>query len=133
MQLLYNLILRSIILLFKNCQGGGEAMAKEAIEKVRNVEEEAARLLEEASQKSKDGIHEAEVFADKEYKRILSEAKTQAEKIKELAVEEGESVARPIIEKGIKEAKDLVNLENERLESGIDIIIERIVSGNGNS
>ena len=78
-------------------------------DRIRNAEIEAARLLEEGSQKSKDTIREGEVFAEKEYKRILSEAKAQAEKIKESAVEEGESIARPIIEKGIQEAKDLTN------------------------
>lgn len=133
MQLLYNLLLRSDTILSKIYQIGGEAMAKEAIEQIRNAEIEAARLLEEGSQKSKDTIREGEVFAEKEYKRILSEAKAQAEKIKESAVEEGESIARPIIEKGIQEAKDLTNLSGEKLDSGINIIIERIVRGNGNS
>lgn len=112
---------------------GGEAMAKDAIETVREAEEKAKALLQDASQTSKDSIHEAELFAEQEYKRILSEAKTQAEEIKRSAVEEGESIAKPILEKGIEEAKELSKLSDEKIDSAINIIIERIVNANGNS
>ena len=108
-------------------------MAKDAIEMVKSAEEKAAALLQEASQRSSNSIHEAEVFAEQEFKSIILEAKAQAEKIKKTAVQEGESIAKPIIEKGIGEAKELSKLSNEKIESAINIIIERIVNANGNS
>lgn len=112
---------------------GGEAMAKDAIGSVKDAEEKARAILQSAIQDSKNSQQEAEVLAEQEYKRILSDAKAEAEKIKRLAVQEGESIAKPIIERGIEGAKSLKNLKDENLDSAVNIIIERIVNANGNS
>ena len=126
MQLLYNLLLRSDTILSKIYQIGGEAMAKEAIEQIRNAEIEAARLLEEGSQKSKDTIREGRCLQRKSIS-VFFQRQRLKQKNQRVSSGRRESIARPIIEKGIQEAKDLTNLSGEKLDSGINIIIERIV------
>ena len=108
-------------------------MAKDAIEVVKDAEEKAKALIQSAIQDSKNSEQEAEALAEQEYKRILSDAKAEADKIKRLAVQEGESIAKPIIESGIVGAKALNDLEDEKLDSAVNIIIERIVNADGNS
>lgn len=108
-------------------------MARDAIGSVKDAEERAKEMLQNAIQASKDAEHQTEVLAEQEYKRILSDAKAEAEKIRRQAVQEGESIANPIIEKGIEEAKALKELKDENLDSAVNIIIERIVNANGDS
>ncbi|MDD2482582.1 MAG: ATPase [Lutispora sp.] len=108
-------------------------MAKDAIETVKDAEEKAKTLLQDAILTSKNSKQEAETLAEQEYKKILANAKNEAEEIKRLAVQEGESIAKPIIERGIESAKALNDLKDEKLDSAVNIIIERIVNANGNS
>lgn len=108
-------------------------MAKDAIEAVREVEEKAKTLLQDAALTSKELRQEAESLADKEYGQILAQAETKAKQLKDTAVLEGEAIAKPIIDKGMEEAKALFEMNDKELEPAVTIIIERIVNANGNS
>lgn len=112
---------------------GGEAMAKDAIEAVKAAEEKAKTLLNEAIVNSKESIKASEQLAAEEYKRIISLAESEAKEIKNKAIQEGETLAKPIIERGTIEAKSLYDMNDDRLENAVNIIIERIVNANGNS
>ena len=108
-------------------------MAKHAIESVREAVLKAQEVLDEARNKKNQTRLEAEKNAEIEFNKILSEAQAEAKSIKDKALQEGESIAKPIIEKGLKEAETINNLNDVKLESAMNIIIERIVSANGNS
>ncbi len=108
-------------------------MAKEAIEAVREAEQEANRMLQDATQTSRDIKKEAERLAEEKYQQILEEANREAEEIKQKALQEGEAVAKPILEKGMKESERLIALSDEDLSQAVNIIIERIVNTYGNS
>lgn len=108
-------------------------MARDAIESVREAENKAQEILEEARNKKIHSRLEAEKNAELEFNKILSEAKAEAKSIKDNALNEGESIAKPIMEKGLTEAETINNLKNVKLEAALNIIIERIVSANGNS
>lgn len=108
-------------------------MAKDAIEAVREVEEEAKALLQEATFTSKELRQKSESLAEKEYEQILNEADLKAKQLIDIALLEGEAIAKPMIDKGIEEAKALLDMKEKDLDSAVNIIIERIVNANGNN
>jgi V/A-type H+-transporting ATPase subunit G/H len=108
-------------------------MAKDAIEAVKAAEEEARTLLQEATINSRDSLKKSEQLGDEEYNRIILQAETDAKLIRNKAILEGETIAKPILERGTNEAKSLSEMNVEKLESAVNIIIERIVNANGNS
>jgi len=126
-------LFRYILPLWLIVREGGEAMAKDAIELVKDAEAKAKALLQDAIQSSKKSKQEAEVLAEQEYEKIISQAREEAEKIKNKAKEEGEAAAGPIIEKGFKEAQALRDISSKNLDSAVNIIIERVVNANGYS
>ncbi|MFY9213082.1 MAG: hypothetical protein WAO45_00010 [Tissierellaceae bacterium] len=108
-------------------------MAKDAIEAVKEAEQQGHRILQEATQASRDSKREAELTAQKKYMEILEEANREAEALREKALKEGEEISAPLIETGIKEAEEIIALPVAELDLAANIIIERIVSANGNS
>ena len=112
---------------------GGDMVAKEAIEAVKASEEEARTILQEANQKAKDSKKETELMANQKYQEIIKGAMDECEALKQQALSEGESTSKPIIEKGIQDAKKISGLTDKDLDSAVNIIIERIVNADGNS
>jgi V/A-type H+-transporting ATPase subunit G/H len=112
---------------------GGVRMAKEAVELVKQAEEEAKALLEQYRIYSEKALDEAKVSAKEKYKQILYDAKTEAENIKKKAEEDAQSKAQPTILKGKENADAIRNMDEKELTSAINIVIERIVKTNGNS
>ncbi|TJX13181.1 hypothetical protein E9840_10360 [Tissierella creatinini] len=108
-------------------------MAKDAIEAVREAELKAKEILEEAKITRKNSRIEAEKSAENQFNKVLSEAEAESNSIKDKALSEGELMAKPIIQKGLEEAEAINGLKGVKLESAVNIIIERIVNANGNS
>lgn len=112
---------------------GGDAMGNNAIEAVREAEEKARTLLQDTNNKVVELKKEAEAIAEKEYEKILSDTESKSKDLKETAIEEGKAIAKPIIDKGIKDAKALLAMNNKDLKDAVNIIVERVVNANGNS
>jgi V/A-type H+-transporting ATPase subunit G/H len=108
-------------------------MAKEAIEAIKSAEDKAKEIINEATQASRDSLLEAKKKAEEEYKNIIDLAETKAKEIKDKAIKDGEEIAKPIIDNGSVKANALNQLDNQKLESAVNIILERIVNPNGNS
>jgi len=115
-----------------HAENGGERMAKEALEKVRQAEEKAREITKEASQKARDIRREAEARADERYKEIMNMAANETEVLREKARLEGEQEAKPILENGKVKAEELSALDGKVLEDAVNIILERIVKADGN-
>ena len=112
---------------------GGEAMAMDAIQIVKEAEEKAREILETATAAAKRSAEEAVNKAEEEYQSIISNAESKAKLIGLKAIEEGETIAKPILDKGQSEVESLRGMEASKLEGIVDIIIERIVKTDGNS
>lgn len=108
-------------------------MAKEAIEAVKAAEEKAKGILVEAGHKSRDSRRDAELTAERLYREILEKTEKDAQLLKENAVKEGETIAKPIIEKGKLESQKIASLQDNDLSGAVNLIIERIVNADGNS
>lgn len=108
-------------------------MAKEAIEAVKAAEEKAKGILLEAGHRSRDSRRDAELKAEGLYREILEKAEKDAHLLKENAVREGETIAKPIIETGLLESQKIASLQDSDLIDAVNLIIERIVNADGNS
>lgn len=108
-------------------------MAKEAIFAVKEAENQAQQLLNDAKEKSKRLREESILEGDAEFNRILEEGRVEAERIKEKALEEGQALANPILEEGQLKANNLSNLDSSKMDKAVNFIIERIVKTNGDS
>ncbi|WP_454053987.1 ATPase [Clostridium sp. Marseille-Q7071] len=108
-------------------------MALEAINKVKTAEDQAAQILEKALKESKDIIKNAEREADKQYEVRLTEAYKEAEQIKSKFISESEVESEPIMKKGKEEVGHILNVDANKFNSAVKLVIERIVNFNGNS
>lgn len=108
-------------------------MALEAINKVKTAEDQAAQILESALKESKDIIKNAEREADKQYEARLTETYKEAEQIKSKFISESEVESEPIMKKGKEEVDHILNVDANKFNSAVKLVIERIVNFNGNS
>ena len=98
-------------------------MTTDAINRVKEAEMKAKSLIDEAKQQAialkKNSEKECESISEKEIKFSL--------------VNEGELLAKPVIEKARVDVDLIKSVDNNKLESVVNSIVERIVSVNGNS
>lgn len=111
---------------------GGVGMATEAIIKVKEAEEQAKKIINNARDDARQILQEAEQLAEESYRKIITAAETEAKKLYDQAIAEGERTAQPILEKGKKEATSIRDFEENQLNRVVENIVERIVNTNGN-
>lgn len=112
---------------------GGDEMTTDAINRVKEAEIKAKSLLDEAKQQAialkKNSEKECESISEK----VISDANKKAEEIKFSLINEGEMLAKPVIEKARIDVDLIKSVDDKKLESVVNSIVERIVSVNGNS
>lgn len=112
---------------------GGDEMTTDAINRVKEAELEAKSLVDaaklEATNLKKTSGKECTEISDK----VISEANKKADEIKLGLINEGEMLAKPVIEKAKREVEHIKSVDDKKLESVVNSIVERIVSVNGNS
>lgn len=112
---------------------GGDEMTTDAINRVKEAELEAKSLVDaaklEATNLKKTLGKECGAISDK----VISEANKKADEIKLGLINEGEMLAKPVIEKAKREVEHIKSVDDKKLESVVNSIVERIVSVNGNS
>ena len=112
---------------------GGDEMTTDAINRVKEAELEAKSLVDaaklEATNLKKTSGKECTEISDK----VISEANKKADEIKFGLINEGEMLAKPVIEKAKREVEHIKSVDDKKLESVVNSIVERIVSVNGNS
>ncbi|WP_269722846.1 ATP synthase subunit B family protein [Parvimonas micra] len=112
---------------------GGDEMTTDAINRVKEAELEAKSLVDaaklEATNLKKISGKECDEISDK----VISEANKKADEIKLGLINEGEMLAKPVIEKAKREVEHIKSVDDKKLESVVNSIVERIVSVNGNS
>lgn len=108
-------------------------MTTDAINRVKEAELKAKSLVDaaklEATNLKKTSGKECTEISDK----VISEANKKADEIKFGLINEGEMLAKPVIEKAKREVEHIKSVDDKKLESVVNSIVERIVSVNGNS
>ena len=108
-------------------------MALEAISDIKKAEDEAEKLIQDATVKSKEIIKNANVLAEEEYNKVLETANLRRFEILKKAEEDGNSEAKPILDKGEKEVQEIESISTDKKNNAINLIVERIVKIHGNS
>ena len=106
-------------------------MAKEALDKVREAEVEASKIVVKASEEARQVRSDAEKKAAKRYDEILAQGEKEATILKQEAQKMGDTLAKPILENGQVHNSRIEEMKEKDLESAVNIIIERIVKADG--
>lgn len=108
-------------------------MAVEAIKEIKKVEKQAEAMVKEAHQQSKEIISKATLQGEVQYKTIVEEAKVKAQEIINLSITSGNEEAEALLVAGESKCAGIRNLSEDRINSAVKLVIERIVNINGNS
>ena len=108
-------------------------MALEAIKEIRESETEAGEIVKSATNQAKDDIKKAIEEAQTKYDDILVKAKERASSLIDEAIHSGNKEASPILEKGKKESEDIRNIDGNKKNNAVKLVVERIVKIHGNS
>ena len=108
-------------------------MATDAILKVKDAELKAKEILEKANKDVLILKEEAKEKVKKSYDEAIKNAKKEAEGLKLKYKNEGEAIAMPIFESAERKVSSIKGIEEGKLKSVVDLIVERIVNSNGDS
>ncbi len=105
----------------------------EAIKSIKEAEKKSENMLREAMIEGKEIVKNAKINANNKYKCILEEAAVYSKEIFDSYVQEGNKEADAIKESGKNSISELRNIPEEKFNKAVNLVIERIVSNNGNS
>ena len=108
-------------------------MATDAMLKVKDAELKAKEILENAHKDVLTLKEETKEKVKKSYDEAIKNAKKEAEELKLKYKNEGEAIAMPIFESAERKVSSIKGIEEGKLKSVVDLIVERIVNSNGNS
>lgn len=109
-------------------QIGGGIMSEVAINKVKEAEAQARKIVEEARLKKNDIINQAESQANEEYYKIIQEANETKRQMLDKAQKEADEKANPLKLKAIDQANHIKDLNSDKVDGLVKNIVERIVS-----
>ena len=108
-------------------------VATDAILKVKDAELKAKEIIEKANQEIALLKEESREQIKKFQKDAIETAIKDAEILKKKYKTEGEAIASPIFESTERKVSSIKDIEENKLKSVVDMIVERIVNSNGNS
>ncbi|MDC7955374.1 hypothetical protein PKF05_05990 [Fusobacterium simiae] len=108
-------------------------MATDAILKVKDAELKAKEILEKAHKDALILKEEVKEKVKKSYDEAIKNAKKEAGELKLKYKNDGEAIATPIFENAEKKVSSIREIEESKLKSVVDLIVERIVNSNGDS
>jgi len=110
----------------------GDRMALEAVTAIQRAEEEAAASVEQARQESEQILRQAQLDSQQNREAMLERAREDSKSILDRAEKTALESCAAIVEAGQREADKIRNPKNEKLQSVVNHIMERIVSMDGN-
>lgn len=105
----------------------------DAINKIKEAECNASAILEKTIEDSKNIIKNAELKGENQYGTLISKAEEDTKLIKERALLEGNIKAEPILKIGEEQINKIINIQEDKFNLAVNLVIERIVNFNGNS
>ncbi len=108
-------------------------VATDAILKVKDAELKAKEIIEKANQEIVLLKEETREQIKKFQKDAIETAIKDAEILKTKYKTEGEAIASPIFKEAEQKVLAIKDVKEDKLESVIELIVERIVNSNGNS
>lgn len=107
-------------------------MAAEAVLKVKEAEDQAKEIIRAANENARSMLSSAEKDAAKQNKAILDEAARGRLELIAASTEKAERDCESLVADGIREREALLSPDQSKFKSAVQLIVERIVSGDGN-
>lgn len=107
-------------------------MAAEAVYQIKQTEDQGRETVRKAGDTAKQIVADAKKKGEEHRKTVLEDAMRQRETIIRAAVERANKECEAIVKQGAVQRESLMNPESSKLESAIQLVMERIVSVNGN-
>ena len=107
-------------------------MITEALNNIKEAEDRAERLKYEAKIKAKELIKNSQVMAMEEYKKIVEEANKEAKAIIDKHIKDAELKAKPLRDAAEKNIREIQMVSEDKIDTAVNAVIERIVNFNGN-
>lgn len=105
-------------------------LAAEAIAKIKQVEEEADKLISAASDKARQILQDGQKSALAEKQKILDEYEAERVKAIQTAEQQAREKAAPEVAAAKKQLAGILNPDAQKIEKAISLITERIVDAN---
>lgn len=102
-------------------------MEFQAIDIVRQVEQEADQLIEQARTAARDMKDQATVTAKAQTDELLEAARIKARQLDDVAVKIGHEEVRPILEAAKQRSEQLLAMPEDKLSAVAQTIVERIL------
>jgi vacuolar-type H+-ATPase subunit H len=106
-------------------------LAVEAVLKVKEAEDQGKELLRAANDAARSILQNAEKEAAGQKKSILDAAARERKTLVEAAISQAEWDSGPLVTAGAQERERLLSPEPAKFEGAVNLIVERIVSGDG--
>jgi len=104
----------------------------EALKDIKEAEDRAERLKYEAKLKAKELIKNSQVMAMEEYKKIVEEANIEAKAIIDKCIKDAELKSKPLRDAAEKNIREIQMVSEDKIDTAVNVVIERIVNFNGN-
>ena len=102
-------------------------MSIDAIQRVKEAEDQARQIVENARIKASQIVEEGKKQTQQQYLDILAQSKESRKQSLERARQEGVEMASPILERANSDADRIRAIQDEDLRQIVDSIVERIV------
>lgn len=103
-------------------------MSVDAIQRVKEAEDQARNKIEEAKRKAVQIVEEGKQEAEAKYKEIVSKAQDERRIALEKSRSEGNESAKPILERAEVDSGRIRNIKDQDLAQIEKLIVERIVN-----
>jgi len=108
-------------------------LAKEAIGKIKAAEDSGNEKTKKASEDARRLVKAAEADAAEKQKEILQNARQQSERLLDQARAQALAQCKPLITEGDAAIAAIRNPDPAKMDKAVGLVVERIVSGIGNS
>jgi vacuolar-type H+-ATPase subunit H len=110
---------------------GGENLAAEAVFKIKEAEDQGKELVRKAGDEARQLVADAKRDGGESKKSILADAAREKKDLMDAAVRRADKRCEAIVSEGAAEREKLLAPPGEKLSSAIKLVMERIVSTNG--
>jgi V/A-type H+-transporting ATPase subunit G/H len=105
----------------------------DVLTEIKGAEDTADKIEADAQLNAKKLIKSTEEKADVEIQNAVKKAKTIEEDIIKRKEDEGRREAEIILKSAEEECKKIKEIQDDKIEKAVSLVIERIVNGYGNS
>ncbi|MCD6344673.1 MAG: hypothetical protein J7M17_03600 [Anaerolineae bacterium] len=102
-------------------------MRQETIERILNIEQDAAKIHDEAQLKATQLVAEAQKSAATLREQVVSEARQQAEQLTTTTQESLEAERAQLMERAEAEAQQLETLAAQHFDQAVNFVLDQVV------